>query len=213
METTEKGEITCMSLFIAFEGIDGSGKSTIATNIYDALKQQGYAIILTREPTDTEVGRFVQTCIKTQTDPYITAFAFISDRILHNKDIEHWLASESIVLCDRYAASTYAYQGAQLQNDMNNPMKLLQDLSKNLIREPDYTFLFDLDPEIAIQRIQHRSELIPFEKKTFLTIVRQNYLTLAHENNYQVLDATRSIQNVTQDCLKQIKKIIKKNNL
>ncbi|MBU0497933.1 MAG: dTMP kinase [Candidatus Thermoplasmatota archaeon] len=199
-----------MSLFIAFEGIDGSGKSTIATNVYAALKQQGHTIILSREPTDTEVGKFVQTCIKTHSDPYVTAFAFISDRILHNKDIEQWLASGSIVLCDRYAASTYAYQGAQLQKDIHNPMKWLQGLSKNLIREPDHTFLFDLDPEIAIQRIQHRSELIPFEKKSFLTAVRQNYLKLAQEHHYHILDATQSIQDVTQNCLKQIQeKLIK----
>ena len=194
-----------MSLFITFEGIDGSGKSTIATKIYHTLQKQNIPAILTKEPTDTEIGLFVQNCIKKNTNPYVTAFSFIADRILHSKQITTWLNQKKIVICDRYAASTYAYQGAQLQQDMPEPMNWLQDLSKNLIQKPHITFLFDIDPEIALKRIQTRPELIPFEKKTFLTAVRHNYLILAEQHDFSILDASQSITTLYNKCLNTLK--------
>lgn len=204
MEKNTAGEKTDMKQFITFEGIDGSGKSTIAQQVYHRLFNAQKKTILTFEPTDTPIGQFVSECIKTKTDPYITTFAFISDRIVHCKQINHWLEQDNIVLCDRYADSTYAYQAAQLENEIQNPIYWLQELSKNKILIPDRTYLFDIEPEIALQRIQNREELIPFEKTKFLKKVRQNYLDLATEPQFMILDATQSIEKLVKTCIKHI---------
>ena len=175
METGEKE----MKQFITFEGIDGSGKSTISRGVYEKLCSEGYDVVLTYEPTDTMIGEYVQQCIKTQSDPFVTAFAFIADRIQHCKQIKGWLDDGKIVLCDRYAESTYAYQGAQLEKDMANAIKWLKDLSKNKFPIPDRTYIFLIEPEESLKRIQNRNNLIPFEKLSFLKKVHNNYIKLA----------------------------------
>ena len=160
METGEKQD---MKHFVTFEGIDGSGKSTISKLVYDKLKSEGYDVVLTYEPTDTEIGKYVQKCIKTQTDPFVTTFTFIADRIQHGKQIQKWLDEGKTVLCDRYAESTYAYQGAQMEDMVNNPIKWLKELSNDRILVPDRTFVFIIEPKDSLARIQHRDNLIPFE--------------------------------------------------
>jgi len=193
-----------MKQFITFEGIDGSGKSTITHQVYQRLFNAQKKTILTYEPTDTPIGQFVSTCIKTNTDPFVTSFAFIADRILHCKQIESWLKQNNIVLCDRYAESTYAYQAAQLHMTIKNPLQWLQDLSKERILIPDRTYLFDIEPELALKRIQHRDELIPFEKVSFLKKVRRYYLDLAVGPRFMILDATQSIETLVNICIQDI---------
>ena len=112
-----------MKRFVTFEGIDGSGKSTVSQLVYNKLKSDGYDVVLTFEPTDSTIGKFVQKCIKTGGDPFVTAFTFIADRIQHCRQIKQWLDDGNVVLCDRYAESTYSYQGAQLDGDITNPIK------------------------------------------------------------------------------------------
>ena len=151
-----------MKHFVTFEGIDGSGKSTISKLVFKKLKSEGYNVVLTYEPTNTTLGKYVQKCIKTNTDPYITAFAFIADRFEHCKKIIKWLVEEKIVLCDRYAESTYAYQAAQMEDEIKNPIKWLKELSQDRIIVPERTFLFVINPRDAISRIKNRENLIPF---------------------------------------------------
>jgi dTMP kinase len=198
------GATKTMKHFITFEGIDGSGKSTIAHNVYDQLKTKGYDVVLTVEPTDTKIGQFVKHCIKTKNDPYATAFAFIADRIDHCKQIQHWLNQGKIVLCDRYAESTYAYQGAQLEDDLKKPIPWLQDLSKQRILIPDRTYLFVIEPNLSLSRIRHRTELIPFEQLAFLEKVHHNYLALCKGKRFLKIDATDTIENITAQCIKDI---------
>ena len=157
-----------MNKFVTFEGIDGSGKSTVSKKVFQNLKNEAYDVILTFEPTDTYIGKCVQRFIKEENDPFSTAFAFIADRIQHCKQIKKWLDAGKIVICDRYSESTYAYQGAQMQGIINSPIKWLKSLSDDRIITPDITFLFLIDPEEAIKRIQGRDDLIPFEKIDFL---------------------------------------------
>ena len=152
-----------MNSFFTFEGIDGSGKTTVLDVVFNTLQNNGYDVIKTMEPTDTDIGRYVTDCIKSGKDPVVTAFTFICDRILHGKQIIQWLDDGYIVLCDRYDDSTYAYQGAQLQDTMDDPINWLKELSKDRFPLPDRTYLFSIAPEEAIQRIQHRDELIAFE--------------------------------------------------
>ncbi len=193
-----------MSLFITFEGIDGSGKSTISRRVHQLLWDRGITSILTVEPTKTQIGEFVNTCIRTDADPSLTAFAFIADRIQHCAQIKGWLADGAVVLCDRYAESTYAYQGAQLQGTMRRPIHWLQDLSKGRILTPDRTFLFVIRPAAALTRIQQRPELIPFERQAFLERVHRNYLRLCTGPRFTRLDATQPVEPLADACVDAI---------
>ena len=193
-----------MKQFFTFEGIDGSGKSTISKLVYKQLKSKGYNVVLTYEPTDTWIGKRVQQCIETNSDPFITAFTFLADRIEHGKQIRKWLDDGKIVLCDRYAESTYAYQGAQLQDTMKNPIKWLKELSDGRVPNPDRTFVFVIDPKASLDRIQKRSKLIPFERLSFLEKVHKNYLKLAVGKRFKKLDATKKIEELVEICYHDI---------
>jgi dTMP kinase len=206
----ETGEPETMKRFVTFEGIDGSGKSTISKLVAEKLRDAGYDTIWTYEPTDSTIGKFVQECIRSRTDPFITSFTFIADRILHCKQIQQWLDDGKFVLCDRYAESTYAYQAAQLETEMKNPLKWLQELSEERILLPDRTFLFVIDPKISLARIQHRTELIPFERFAFLEKVHTNYLKVSKGKRFLLLDATQPIDTLVQLCYNDIVIEIKK---
>lgn len=195
-----------MKRFVTFEGIDGSGKSTISKLVYEKMKKSGYDVVLTFEPTDSYIGKMVQRCIETNSDPFITAFTFIADRIDHCKKIKNWLDESKIVLCDRYAESTYAYQGAQLEGLIDNPIFWLKDLSKGRILVPDRTFVFVIAPEVSLGRIQNRSKLIPFEKKVFLEKVHDNYLRLAKGKRFLRVDATKDVDSLVEICYNDILK-------
>lgn len=202
----ERGERQEMKRFVTFEGIDGSGKSTIAKLVCKRLKSEGYNVVSTYEPTDSWIGKQVQHCIETNADPFVTAFTFIADRIEHCKQIKKWLDEDKIVLCDRYAESTYAYQGAQLKDIVDDPMKWLQELSKDRILVPDRTFVFVIDPKKSLARIQNRNKLIPFEKVAFLEKVHKNYLLLADGKRFLKVDATKTIDELVNICLNDILK-------
>lgn len=193
-----------MKHFVTFEGIDGSGKSTISKLIAEKLRYAGYNVVWTFEPTDSEVGKYVQKCIRSQSDPFVTSLTFIADRIQHCKKIQQWLDEGKIVLCDRYAESTYAYQAAQLEDQLKNPLKWLQELSHNRILIPDRTFLFVIDPKASLARIQHRIELIPFERLAFLKKVHRNYLTVSKGKRFVHLDGTKSVDQLVQLCYENI---------
>ena len=195
-----------MKHFVTFEGIDGSGKSTVSKLVFKKLESNGHNVVLTYEPTDTWIGKLVQDCIETNTDPFVTSFTFIADRIEHCKKIQKWLDDDKIVLCDRYAESTYAYQGAQMQDLVDNPITWLQELSKNRIIIPDRTFVFVINPKESLARIQNRNKLIPFEKLAFLEKVHKNYLLLADGKHFLKVDATKTIDELVNICLNDILK-------
>jgi dTMP kinase len=200
----ETGESKKMKHFVTFEGIDGSGKSTVSKLVYKELKAQDYNVVKTFEPTNTWIGKQVQRCIETKTDPFVTAFTFIADRIEHCKKIQKWLDQDKIILCDRYADSTYAYQAAQMEKIIDEPIKWLKDLSDKLIIIPDRTFLFVIEPKESIKRIQHRDNLIPFEKVEFLEKVHNNYLKLAKVERFKKLDANKTIDELIDLCVNDI---------
>jgi dTMP kinase len=200
----ETGGAEIMKHFVTFEGIDGSGKSTISKLVLEKLRFAGYDVIWTFEPTDSTVGKYVQECIRSQSDPFVTSFTFIADRIQHCKQIQEWLDEGKIVLCDRYAESTYAYQAAQLEDQVKNPLKWLQELSIGRILVPDRTFLFVINPKTSLARIQHRTELIPFERLAFLEKVHRNYLTVSKGKRFVHLDATKPIDGLVQLCYEDI---------
>ena len=195
-----------MKRFVTFEGIDGSGKSTISKGVYEKLKKEGYDVILTFEPTDTELGRIVKKCIEENYDPVVTTFAFIADRIQHVREIKKWVKDNKIVLCDRYADSTYAYQAVQLEDIIEKPIKWLKELHDRFIIKPDLTFLCVLEVDKALGRIKNREKLISFERKEFLEKVQKNYLHLAslEKERFVMIDASKSVNKIVEECIVKI---------
>ena len=204
MEEGQRRIVKYLKHFITFEGIYGSGKSTISKLVYKKLKSQGYDVVFTYEPTDTWIGKRDKKYIDTHTDPFVTAFTFIADRIEHGIQIQKWIEEGKSVICDRYAESTYAYQGAQLQDKVENAVHWLKELSNNRIPIPDRTFLFLIDPRESLTRIKNRGELIPFESLSFLKKVHNNYLNLAVEDRFFNIDATKSIKEIVRTCYEDI---------
>jgi dTMP kinase len=129
---------------------------------------------------------------------------FTADRIEHGKQIKKWLDEGKIVICDRYAESTYAYQGAQLKGLIDEPIKWLKDLAKDIIPIPDRTYIFIIEPKLSIKRIQNRENLIPFEKVSFLEKVHENYIKLANGKQFLKIDATKKIDELVEICIKDI---------
>lgn len=202
----ERGESKKMKNFVTFEGIDGSGKSTVSKLVYEKMKKEKYDAILTFEPTNSWIGKMVQKCIETKSDPFITAYTFIADRFEHCKQIQKWLDLGKIVLCDRYVESTYAYQAAQMQDSIDNPIKWLKELSKDRFIVPDRTFIFVIDPKKSLARIQDRENLIPFEKIDFLENVHKNYLEVSKGSRFKRIDASKKINDLVKICYTDILK-------
>ncbi len=142
-------------LFISFEGIDGSGKSTHLRNAAAFLESRGYEVVSTREPGGTELGqRIRQVFLEMEgerIDGRVELLLVSAARREHlQKLIEPALAEGKVVLSDRYNDSTWAYQGAArgLREDLIEKV----DQVATDGRRPDLTLLFDLPPEVAMRR-------------------------------------------------------------
>lgn len=186
--------------FFTFEGIDGSGKTTISRMVYGDIREKRDAV-WTKEPTDGWLGKAVERAVEEGRDAATVALLFAADRKEHLKEIRRWLEEGKTVICDRYADSTVAYQAVNLAG-VDEPVKWLEEIHLPFYIEPDITFLFVVDPSVAISRIEGRN-LSPFEKISFLEKVQENYIRLAEGNKRFVkLDATESREKLKERCLK-----------
>ncbi|ENN96775.1 thymidylate kinase [Methanocaldococcus villosus KIN24-T80] len=179
-------------MFIVFEGIDGSGKTTQAKLLAEKLKA-----FFTYEPTDGDVGKLIRAILreKRDVDNRTLALLFAADRIEHNKIIKKELKKRDVV-CDRYFYSSLAYQSVSGVDE---------DFIKNINRyiiEPDITFLLIIDIEKALERKNKDM----FENKDFLEKVQNKYLELAKEYNFIVIDANRDVEEIHRDILKHLSK-------
>lgn len=185
-------------MFIAFEGLDGSGSSTQSRLLADRLEKNGKPSLLTKEPTsDTPVGKMIREILqhKWSASPEGLQLLFCADRAEHLKnEIEPALQSGRVVISDRYLYSTLAYGG------MSVDMEWLKELNKNF-RLPDITFLFRLSPEECISRIAGRgSDFELFEKTDKLAKIWENYEKIAAEfPNIQIVDASREIEVIAEE--------------
>lgn len=144
-----------MSLFITFEGPEGSGKSTQARVLYEHLQARGYPVILTREPGGTRIGEMIRRILidlqHTEMEPTTEILLFAAARAqLVNELIRPYLETGGIVLCDRYADSTYAYQGYGLKRDLDE-LRLITHIATGGLM-PDLTIYLDLSAEEGLER-------------------------------------------------------------
>ncbi len=178
--------------FVTFEGIDGSGKTTVSRLVAGALESRGQRTFLTEEPTRLWTGEAVRRAYKDDVGPVAEAFLFFADRAAHQEEIRRQLAVGALVLCDRYADSTYAYQGARLAGIVKEPLAYLQRMAHPWLAVPDLTLLLRVSPEVALARISDRPERIRFEELAFLKKVARNYDTLSRSRRFVVLDARQT---------------------
>jgi len=193
--------------FIAMEGVDGSGKSTVAKAVCETLAERGIKAVLTREPTDSWLGDVVRRSYKKETSPYTEAFLFMADRADHIVWIKNKISEGHLVVTDRYSDSTVAYQAALLSNELGGSMAEYRDwllsVNASFILRPDLTFIFDIDPEISLQRLNNRNELTKFEKLEYLKKVRENYLAIAEtEETKVIVDASKPLEEVIGEVLR-----------
>jgi len=143
-------------MFITFEGTEGSGKTTQIKEVYAALKDIGYQVRLTREPGGTSIGDQIRTILldnmnNTNMQPRAELLLFCASRAqLVGEVIRPWLAEGCIVLCDRYADSTLAYQGYGHGLPVDDLKRILQFATDGLY--PDLTVYLDIAPERGIER-------------------------------------------------------------
>lgn len=173
--------------FITFEGIDGSGKSTQARRFADHLRARGADVVLTREPGGSpgaeEIRQLVLTGDPDRWSPETEILLFTASRRDHlEKTITPSLAAGKSVISDRFADSTRVYQGAT-RGDLR---AMVDSLHKLMIgREPDLTFIIDMDPATALERgLARKSGEDRFEDfgLGFQETLRHGFLALAHAN-------------------------------
>ena len=193
-------------LFVTFEGIDGSGKTTLSESLNELLLHQGISVQLTSEPTTMSIGVLIRKLLKSNNNNKLDSFTelllFSADRSMHVSKIQQWLHQKKWVLCDRYVDSTSAYQGedAKLLETVYTISNVLWDRLK-----PDMTILLDIDPESSLQRINGR-EKDYFEHLDFLTKVRKRYLDIAKKepNRVYLLDGNKNPSELTQKAIDAI---------
>lgn len=169
--------------FITFEGIDGAGKSTQIDVIEATLKARGLEVIRTREPGGTPLGEVIRKeLLSVDMDPATETLLFFASRAEHiAKVIRPAIERGAWVLSDRFTDATYAYQVGGRGFPAHKVVELERWTQGEL--QPDRTVLFDIDPQVAAERVAKARQLDRFEKESldFFTRVRNAYLTRAQQ--------------------------------
>ena len=202
-------------MFITLEGIEGSGKTSQINHIAAFLESRGHAVLLTREPGGTAIGRRIRQVLldpaSSDLDPLAELLLYNADRVQHVRQvILPALDAGKVVVCDRYVDATRAYQGVARELEV----ELVETLHRLLVADlkPDLTFLLDLPPEeglarawAQIDRGDRTNRETRFEKEAlaFHTSVREGYLGLAEgePDRFVIIDAQASLEAVREQIL------------
>lgn len=205
-----------MTLFVTFEGIEGSGKSTQIRILNDVLKLRGYDTVLTREPGGTAIGEALRDILlsignKGMT-PLCELFLYASARAQHvGEVIRPALEGGKIVLCDRFTDATVAYQGYGRGFSVEL-ISRLNDIATDSLK-PDVTFLLDCDAALGLKRVVERKALKKakddrFEEEplAFHQRVREGYLAVARgeKDRFVRIDASQDVEAVHQEITRRI---------
>lgn len=205
-------------MFITFEGIEGSGKSTAINLLASWLQERGFGVTLTREPGASSLGRELRSVLlNTANSGMVTEaelFLYLADRAQHVSEVlRPALAAGQVVLCDRYADSTVVYQGYGRQFDLNKLFLLNEVAVQGLW--PDLTLLFDLGVEVGLTRARARNKLenkedaegrFEAESLAFHRRIKQGYHELAakYAERYRTIDASLSPEDVFEQAREQV---------
>jgi len=189
-------------LFIVFEGIDGTGKSTQVRLLAEKLRKLGYAVVETREPTDSPYGQKIRELFtdRTSVSQDEELQLFIADRDQHVREvITPALSDGCIVVSDRYYLSTVAYQGA---NGMDPDMIL----KKNAVFPvPDLAFILEIEPAQGIHRIQNQRNEHPntFEEEANLLKVAEIFASM-EQNFIRRINGAGTIEDVHRQVFEKV---------
>ena len=179
-------------MYIVFEGIDGSGKSTQIQMLKKWLEDNGFRVETLVEPTDSEVGKLIRKILQrpdAQEDSVqkTLGLLFAADRMLMDK-----LEDKSkIIISDRSFISSLAYQ---------EPAEWIEVLNR-YAKKPDLLILLDLDVKRSVARTSGEDT---FENEEFLTGVKENYLKLAENYTCEIIDANNGVNKVSSDIKKAV---------
>lgn len=203
-------------LLIAFEGIDGTGKTTLALMLKKRLEALGHSVVMFKEPTnETEAGKKIRSSyVEGRASLDIELQWFIEDREWNvTTRILPALAENKIVFLDRYFFSTACYQGVRKNKDWFS----ILELNRKKFPEPDLTIIFDLDVQLAIKRIMRdRSNANTFEGMQNLRDVRALFLEIFQLDtigNYILINAEKSIEEIFEFLYAKLLELIGKTPL
>ncbi len=197
-------------LFITFEGIEGSGKSTQMVLLGQKLSNRGLPVLLSREPGGPPIAEAIRALLldprRSEMLPRTELLLYSASRAQHTGEwILPALKEGKTVLCDRYYDSTFAYQGAARDQDMDFIHLLTAFATFNTV--PDITFLIDLPVAAGLARISDRQlDRLEQEDTAFHERVRNQYLDLAktHSERFVVLDGSLSREDIHARVIKTV---------
>lgn len=199
-------------IIIAFEGIDGAGKTTQARRLCEKLGESKYSVVLLHEPTGGKWGKKIAELAKHgryKTDPKTEFDFFYCDRIEDvRENIAPSLKEKRIVVMDRYYLSSVAYQGARGLDP-----KIIEKENEKIAPKPDVAIILDLPAEVALSRIKEKRNSEPnhFEKIRYLEKVREIFLEIYKGCSYVKIlkgDDTRTVEDVSSEIWKIVCPII-----
>jgi dTMP kinase len=203
-------------MFISFEGIEGSGKTTHAKHTVRFLQDKGHDCVITREPGGTRIGEKIRAILldplSKDMDPLTELLLYTADRAQHIKEyILPLLSDKKMVLCDRYYDATLAYQGFARGLSIGLIEKMHSMLFENL--KPDITLLLDLPPEIGLARAwkqidngnrMGKETRFEEERLSFHQKVRSGYLEISRldPERFRIIDASKKEGEVRDEIIK-----------
>jgi dTMP kinase len=207
-----------MSLFITFEGGEGSGKSFQSSVLLKLLAREEIPAIQTREPGGTPLGEEITKCLKWQTSP----ISPLAELLLFNASRSHLvetvikpaLKEGKVVICDRFTDSTIVYQGFGRQLDMETIEKINTLATGGL--KPDLTILMDILPGIGLARKRgQKRDRFEKESLSFHNRIRRGYLELAAKDpeRWLVIEAGKSKQDIARQIWQKVRELLKQKNI
>jgi len=210
------------SLFVTFEGIEGSGKSYQSQKLYKNLKKNNISVVLTREPGGTIGAERIRKVIledyfhpnsRNQFDKYTDTLLYLAARNEHMKNkIEPAISKNKIVLCDRFIDSTLAYQVHGKGVNKN----LVDSVHKYILGsiKPDLTFIIKVNISKALQRLKKRKKKNRYDKfsKYFYIKAQKSFIKIAKKNKtrYFILDNSKDLVETEKTILNKFNEVLSK---
>lgn len=202
-----------MSLFIAFEGGEGCGKTTQAKLLMANIQQRNISVVLTHEPGGTPLGNKIRRLLKNQRgapiSPQAELFLFAASRVqLVAELIRPALEEGKVVICDRFAYSTAVYQGHARGLDAVG-VRMINDMATQNLK-PDLNILLDISPEQGLARKRNLRDRFESEKLSFHRWVREGYVKFAaaEPHRWLVIDASLPKLEVAQIIWDKVAKLL-----